>query len=73
VKALFVSAFFILAVCLSSSARTEKVPGTVTAQRDGDIHEHQYFADGTAHVRRSYTNYIIQISNRGEKILLTIT
>jgi hypothetical protein len=70
---LFVSAFVILAVGLSSSARSEKVSGTVVVQKDGDIHEHQYFTDDTSHVPRSYTNYIIQISRRGEKILLTIT
>jgi hypothetical protein len=54
------------------AGNTEKISETVTAQRDGQLHERERLEDGTSYLSRSVTNYIVHISSKGERILLTI-
>ena len=47
---------------------------TVIADKSGTVVEHQYFTDGTSHVRRQFTNYIsYKFRGEGETIHLTVT
>jgi hypothetical protein len=64
--------FLLLASCAAMAGHIEKVPETVVAQRDGQVLERERFDEGTSHVSRSVTNFIVHTSSKGERILLTI-
>jgi hypothetical protein len=64
--------FLLLVSCVASAGKTEKVNETIVAAKDGSVEEREYFKEGTSHIYRLVTNYIVHVSSKGEKILLTV-